>query len=373
MNIFFDGLDIRTEAFDFLNGSNKKIFSIPREKPFLNSSRHCLPYPFFPFINFVYYPKKLIEENSIELIYAFKVFPLNKIPWIADVEEFHYLNAFYSFFHKNDFFSGKMHFLAKNIIKKGISNSYCKKIVPWSEYSKKTIVFFGGKKLEEKTTVCYPAVNPSERKRKEKEKISLLFVATNPVYKGTEFVFPAFRELRKKFDVELNCFGNFSEKTKKMFPEINFGFASAKDFSEKILPENDILLMPSLMESFGFTALQAFSSSIPVVSSDVMALPEINQDNKTGFLIRFPDWYHKKLFLNPYSFFSESKKLDKTKIVSKLTEKTSLLIEDSSLRKTFGRNALNETEKGKFSMKQRKKSMDEIIEDTASSSHKNFH
>jgi len=362
MAIFFDGLDIRTSLFYFLKDSGKAVFASKREKPFLNPERYCLPYPFLPFLNFVYYPKKLIKENSIDLIYAFKIFPLNKISWIADVEGFHYLNSFYSYFNKESFFSNKMNSLGKSIIKKGLSSDYCKTIVPWSNYSKKTISVFGGKKLEEKIRVCYPAVKPSVKKRKEKEKISLLFVATNPVYKGTEFVFSAFRELRKKFDVELNCFGNFSEKTKKEFPEINFDFVSEKDFSEKVLPENDILLMPSLLESFGFTALQAFSNSVPIISSDIMALPEINSDNKTGFLINFPKTYHEKIFSNPYYFFRESKKLDKKQIVSQLTEKTSLLIEDSSLRKKFGRNALNETIKGKFSLKQREKTLLEIIE-----------
>ncbi|MFH1663962.1 MAG: glycosyltransferase, partial [archaeon] len=187
--------------------------------------------------------------------------------------------------------------------------------------------------------------------------------ATNPVYKGTDFVFSAFKELKKKYDVELNCFGNFSEETKKQFPEINFGFVSGQQFSEKVLPANDILLMPSLIESFGFTALEAFSNSIPVISSDIMALPEINQNNKTGYLINFPKEYHKKIFSNPYFFSHKAKKLNKNTIVSQLIEKTGLLIEDSSLRKKFGKNAFNEVSKGKFSLRNRQNKLKEIFPD----------
>ncbi len=352
MKVFVDGLDVHSMNSDFFSGSGISFNSIERKKPFLCSSRYCVPFPFFPFLNFVFYPKKVLE--NIDLIYAFKVFPLNKIPWVADAEEFHYLNAFNSFFRKNSF-------LGKAITKKGLSSFYCKKIVCLSNYSKKTVDFFGGKKLAEKTVVSFPSVRLNQKKRKQKEKISLLFVATNPVFKGTEFVFNAFSEIKKKFDVELNCLGNFPEETKKRFPEINFDFVSSTDFTSKILPQTDILLMPSLLESFGFTALQAFACSVPVISSDIMALPEINSENKTGFLINFPESYHKKIFFNPYSFLEESKKLDSNKIVSDLTEKTSLLIEDFSLRKKMGKNAFNEVLKGKFSAEKKKNQMKEIF------------
>ncbi len=361
MKVFFDGFDIRGENFSFLGETETETFSI-KEKPSLSFSRYSLPYPLLPFFNFAYYPKKFLQKNRVDLIYSFKLFPLNKIPWIADAENFHYLNSFYSYFRRENFFSKKMNYLGLKIIKKALNSNYCRKVVPWSEYAKKTVLSFGGKQLEKKITVCFPAVKcPEQKMKKEREKISLLFAATNPVYKGTEFVFSAFGELRKKYDVELNCFGNFSEKTKKQFPEINFDLVSYKNFSEKVLPENDILLMPSLMESFGFTALQAFASSLPVISSDIMALPEINTENKTGFLVNFPKQYHESLFKNPFSFFHESKKLDKEKIVSKLVEKTSLLIEDSSLRKQLGRNAFNEVQNRKFSVEKRKKSLLEIF------------
>lgn len=359
MAVLLDGFDIGRVTFDFFQNSEIDFFGMERKSPFLNSSRFCIPYPFFPFLNFVYYPKKFLEEKNINLVYAFKVFPLNKISWVADVEEVHYLNAFCRRF------PDKMNSFGLSLIKKGLNSNYCKRIIPLSDYSKKTVLNFAGKNLEEKITVSFPATKPAKKiKTKEKEKISLLFVATEPRYKGTEFVFSAFRELRKKYDIELNCYGNFSEKTIKQFPEINFDFVSATEFKEKVLPQNNILLMPSLMESFGFTALEAFANSIPVISSDIMALPEINQENKTGFLIKFPEEYHKKLFFNPFNFSLESNKLNKKGITSQLIQKTSLLVEDSSLRKHFGRNALREIEKGKFSFKNKKKKMKEIFEET---------
>ncbi len=364
MKVFFDGLDIRTSAFDFFEELKINSFAVERKSPFLNSSRYCFPYPFLPFFNFVYYPKNFLKKNSIDLIYAFKVFPLNDFPWIADVEEFHYWSAFYSFFSGQNFFSSVMNSVGRKLVSKAFNSFNCRALLPWTQYSKKSILFFAGNHLKEKTRVIYPSMKPSTVKKKtNKEKISLLFTATNPVFKGTNFVFSAFNMLKKKYDVELNCFGNFSAETKKRFPEINFGFVSGKEFREKVMPENDILLMPSLIESFGLTAVEAFSCSVPVVSSDIMGLNEINEENRTGFKVNFPEEYHKKIFLNPYYFFGESKKLDSEKIAVQLAEKTALLIEDSSLRKKFGRNAFRDTEKGRFSFNERKKAMKEIFND----------
>lgn len=53
---------------------------------------------------------------------------------------------------------------------------------------------------------------------------------------------------------------------------------------EQITQISDLLLLPSETESFGLVALEAMASSVPVVSSNVGGLPEVNIDGKTGFL-----------------------------------------------------------------------------------------
>ncbi len=46
----------------------------------------------------------------------------------------------------------------------------------------------------------------------------------------------------------------------------------------------DVLLLPSLTESFGLAALEAMSCEVPVVASDVGGLPEVVDDGVNGFL-----------------------------------------------------------------------------------------
>lgn len=48
----------------------------------------------------------------------------------------------------------------------------------------------------------------------------------------------------------------------------------------------DLFLLPSETESFGLSALEALSMSVPVISSNQGGLPEVNVHNQTGFLFK---------------------------------------------------------------------------------------
>lgn len=52
-----------------------------------------------------------------------------------------------------------------------------------------------------------------------------------------------------------------------------------------VLAALDILLVPSLWEGFGLVLLEAMAQSIPIIASDVSALPEIVAHGETGLLV----------------------------------------------------------------------------------------
>lgn len=56
-----------------------------------------------------------------------------------------------------------------------------------------------------------------------------------------------------------------------------------------ILSASDVFLIPSGNESFGLSALEAMACGVPVISSDVGGLPELNVDGKTGFVVKVGD------------------------------------------------------------------------------------
>ena len=53
---------------------------------------------------------------------------------------------------------------------------------------------------------------------------------------------------------------------------------------QEVLSVCDIFLMPSESESFGLAGLEAMACEVPVISSDVGGLPEMNQDGFSGFV-----------------------------------------------------------------------------------------
>ena len=61
-------------------------------------------------------------------------------------------------------------------------------------------------------------------------------------------------------------------------------FIGKQEPVEEILSIADLFLMPSASETFGLAALEAMACEVPVVSTDVGGLPELNVDGETGFL-----------------------------------------------------------------------------------------
>lgn len=66
-------------------------------------------------------------------------------------------------------------------------------------------------------------------------------------------------------------------------------FLGKQDNVEDILSVTDVFMMPSASETFGLAALEAMSCGVPVVSSDVGGLPELNIDGETGYVCKLGD------------------------------------------------------------------------------------
>ncbi len=60
-------------------------------------------------------------------------------------------------------------------------------------------------------------------------------------------------------------------------------FLGKQDAVEELLAVADVFLLPSASESFGLAALEAMACEVPVISSNVGGIPEVNIDGVTGF------------------------------------------------------------------------------------------
>jgi N-acetyl-alpha-D-glucosaminyl L-malate synthase BshA len=66
-------------------------------------------------------------------------------------------------------------------------------------------------------------------------------------------------------------------------------FLGKQTLLPEILSASDLMLMPSQSESFGLSALEAMSCSVPVVSSSTGGLPELVLHGETGFIAEIGD------------------------------------------------------------------------------------
>lgn len=82
-----------------------------------------------------------------------------------------------------------------------------------------------------------------------------------------------------------------------------------------ILSASDVFIIPSGNESFGLAALEAMACGVPVLSSDIGGLPEVNVDGKTGYIVKTGD-------------------------VSALADRLYTMLTQEDLRKQMGKDAL---------------------------------
>jgi N-acetyl-alpha-D-glucosaminyl L-malate synthase BshA len=61
-------------------------------------------------------------------------------------------------------------------------------------------------------------------------------------------------------------------------------FLGKLDAVEEVLSVADLFIMPSESESFGLAALEAMACEVPVLTTNIGGLPELNLQGKTGFL-----------------------------------------------------------------------------------------
>ena len=66
-------------------------------------------------------------------------------------------------------------------------------------------------------------------------------------------------------------------------------FLGKQEQVEEVLSISDLFLTPSGSETFGLAALEAMSCGVPVVSSNIGGLPEVNIHGETGYLCDLGD------------------------------------------------------------------------------------
>jgi N-acetyl-alpha-D-glucosaminyl L-malate synthase BshA len=113
--------------------------------------------------------------------------------------------------------------------------------------------------------------------------------------KRVQDVIRVFNEVKKKVECKLILIGDGPERGDcerlsrelEIFEDIKF--MGKQDALVELLSVADIFIIPSQSESFGLSALEAMSCGVPVISSSVGGLPELNHHGETGYIAEIGD------------------------------------------------------------------------------------
>jgi len=250
--------------------------------------------------------------------------------------------------------------------------------MPWSEWAKRTLFnSMQSNAFKDKVETVHLAVRPKHFSRKgKKSELQLLFVGSaNPSnvlnfeLKGGYEVLEAFTQLCKKYErIELVVRSYLPPDALRKYSENqNVTVVSSiltRGELARLYTSSDIFIFPS-HANLGMAILDAMSYELPVIALEVYDVPEAITDMKTGVVIKpskqvpYYTWNGGHNYLDKQ--FLTGIRRTRPWLVEQLIEKTSLLIEDDSLRRNIARAARYEVEQGTFSIKQRNQKLARIF------------
>ncbi len=281
----------------------------------------------------------------------------NAFPWVIDTE---HAASFCGFE------AGRLEKVRPKV-ERLLNSSYCKKIMPWTEAGAKSIRNgLDASGFEKKIEVVYPAIQPLAVKKKKHDTPRLLFVSVRFFTKGGRELLEAFTQLRKKMDLELTIVSDVPEAWQKKYSDgITYlpPTVPRKTLIEEHFASADAFVLPSYMDTFGMVFLEAMSAGVPIVSTNVFAIPEIV--GKAGKIITVDkySWYGPDALFAWRSwkrFSVAAEREDKPEVVAQLAKAIETVTGNKRLRTQMALAGKKEVASGKFSVQRRNKALHRI-------------
>ncbi len=305
-----------------------------------------------------------IPTEPCDLIYSCGgIIPKNKSPWVIDLE---HVTAFIGMEHSN---IGPV----KGKIEKYLSSEYCKKIMPYTQAAKQSILnCLNAEMFKSKIEVVYPAIVSTKTSRTKSDSIRLLFIGGKFYGKGGRETLEAFERLRKKYDVTLTFMSDTPKGFIKKYPMVDFRSPNIPHEEMGELYRNaDIFVMPSYQDPLGMVFLEAMNFKLPIVTTDVFAMKEVTNNGKCGINVHSTlsvfDSRQQYMWKDCNAFWRYAEKNPQPGVASELVKVLSRLIESTSLRQRMGNEGKKQIQKGKFSIKVRNATLRKIFEEALKS------
>ena len=312
---------------------------------------------FANFINLSIPNARLSPRRNYDLIHCAHCLSKNKNkPWIADIEG------------EWQLYIGKKTKKSKEKVREILTSKNCKKIIPWTEKTKKEILK-EFPEIKDKVKVVYPAIplhKKTTSKKNKNKKITILYATRYFWVKGGIIALDVYKKLKKRYDnkIELIFISDVPEKVKERYPKLKIRNLVSNKELFKLYEKSDIFFYPSFVDTFGFGLLEAMSFGIPIVTVNTKytkTRKEIVENNINGFIFDINDHTCEKLINQKENIVIKE---DEEKIINQLVENCSRLIENKKLREKISKNSIEIIKNGKFSIKERNRKLKRIYGET---------
>ncbi len=300
----------------------------------------------------------LLKPGDYDLIHTSRgIIPLNRKPWVMDVEHFYSFMGLHSKAVENK--------LIKKFIEWKLGSKYCKAILCHCNATLQGFLkHFDCRKFKDKLQVVYPSAHITKIKKEKHKNVRILCVLSLFEQKGGIQVLEAFSRLEKKYDnVELWMRADVPEEIKTKYNSKNIKYTSysnnivpREDLIKNVYSKCDVFLYPSLCDSFGFSLMDAMVSGLPIIGTNLFAIPEIVLDGKTGLIINIPGYDLHKAYIQEYPF-SLLVGGENEKFIKGMELALEKLISNESLRNKLAVESFNRVNSGEFSIDHRNKKL----------------
>lgn len=221
------------------------------------------------------------KANEADLVYMWGAIPNQKnTDYIIELDNPYSLSYYHidSFNKKN-----------KKIVNH-LENAY--KITCLSEACRNHSLELLGPKIQDKIFVNYPYMAANhEKNRREEGVINFIFVGLNSRGKGGNELLEAFHHSASE-NIRLTFISNVDASTQSKYEKdkrIKILPPQSREYLlNEIYPEMDIMIFPSLYESFGVVLLEALSYGLAIIAVNVYATPEMVKPGYNGVLLHHP-------------------------------------------------------------------------------------
>jgi hypothetical protein len=319
------------------------------------------------FLKKIYFlPNITFRKLPWDIIYSCQSIPLFW-NYILDLDCYESLNRFSNRISEN--------YLNKILVKYFLKQKRCKKIVFWSESAKKSFQSYLWSEFDYKLEVLYPWINSEINidlllSKKDKKEILITCIWKDFIYKSIIEILDASNIIISKYpQVKFLIIWQVDESIRNNYINKNiiFLWLLPRNQTIEILKKSHIFLLPTFIDIFWFTFLEAFSYWLFCIAGEGYATKEIVSSWEDGIIIQ---WYKVKNYdentkkkknislehLKEFKSYQE-----KIKVVNEIVSAIIFFINNKSDSQIYLFNWFKKVNEWIFSIKNRNKKLKDII------------